>query len=63
LSRSAGLTRAFEVKQLVGADAKLTRFSSINHDGVLEARAWLADWLQLTENAAAATKSGPSPPS
>jgi GTP-binding protein len=57
LSRSAGLTREHEVRRLVGAGANVTRFSSINHDGVVEARAWLADWLQFAANAAA-----PDPP-
>jgi GTP-binding protein len=52
LSRGAGLTRQHEVKRALDADAKLTRFSSLTHHGVPEARAWLADWLHLGRNAA-----------
>jgi GTP-binding protein len=50
LSRGAGLTRQHDVKRALPADAKLTRFSSLTHDGVPEARAWLASWLHLGRN-------------
>jgi GTP-binding protein len=48
LSRGAGLTRQHEVERQIGAGAKLARFSSQTNDGVSEARAWLADWLELS---------------
>ena len=48
LSRGAGLTRQHEVERQIGAGAKLARFSSQTNDGVSEARAWLAEWLELT---------------
>jgi GTP-binding protein len=51
LSRGAGLTRLQEVKSELDAGARLARFSSLTHDGVSEARAWLADWLHLGRNA------------
>ena len=51
LSRGAGLSRQHEVKGELDAEAKLTRFSSLTHDGVPEARGWLADWLHLGRTA------------
>jgi GTP-binding protein len=52
LSRGAGLAREQEVRRDAGdAAAKLTRLSSLTRDGVEQARAWLAEWLDLTDPA------------
>jgi GTP-binding protein len=51
LGRGAGLAREREVRRMLAPDARLARFSSLTHDGVLEARAWLVDWLQLSRDA------------
>jgi GTP-binding protein len=45
LSRGAGIARQHEVASMVGADIKLTRFSSLTRDGVADARTWLDAWL------------------
>jgi GTP-binding protein len=45
LSRGAGLARQHEIAKTVDGRTRLTRFSSLSHDGVPEARAWLSAWL------------------
>jgi GTP-binding protein len=50
LSRGAGLTRQHELKRGLDASAKLTRLSSLTGDGVSDARAWLAEWLEVSNH-------------
>jgi len=45
LSRGAGLAQQHAVAKELGARAQVTRFSSIDRDGVEEARGWLQGWL------------------
>ena len=45
LSRGAGLAQQHALAKELGAGAQVTRFSSIDRDGVEQARDWLADWL------------------
>ncbi len=46
LSRGAGLAQQHAVAKELGAGAHVTRFSSIDRDGVEQARGWLTDWLE-----------------
>jgi GTP-binding protein len=46
LSRGAGLAREHEIARELDPEAKVARFSSLTHDGVPEARGWLAAWLE-----------------
>ena len=45
LSRGAGLAQQHAVAKKLGAGAQVTRFSSIDREGVERARGWLTDWL------------------
>jgi GTP-binding protein EngB required for normal cell division len=47
LSRGAGLNQQHALGKELGAGAHLTRFSSIDREGVEQARGWLEDWLGL----------------
>jgi GTP-binding protein len=58
LSRGAATARELEVKQAVGANTPCTRFSSLSHHGVREARAWLAEWLQLPNDTSPPVRAG-----
>jgi GTP-binding protein len=46
LSRGAGLAQQQVVGKAFRAGARLARFSSIDREGVEQARGWLTDWLE-----------------
>jgi GTP-binding protein len=45
LSRGAGLAQQHAVGKELGVGAQVTRFSSMDREGVEQARGWLTDWL------------------
>jgi len=45
LSRSAGIQQERELQKALGPAIRLTRFSALTGDGVLEAQSWIEAWL------------------